>query len=162
VSIEVWSAVFDDIDTSFGFISIGNDNRYLMRINKDIYAFDGELVWEYSADNNQATYRSIKGGEVPADHISFIKNLDNYYDTDVFKPDSIYGLFKKDQTDDALPDSMTVFLDSTGGSISHIEYYDLNDDLNNIRFLELELLNAIDPASFKINLPDSVEIISLP
>jgi len=162
VLITVESKVFDDIDSAYGQIILAEDGRYRAEINGDIYLNDGNSNWEYSAENNQATQKIIRAGEIPDDRLTFFKDIDSFYNTSVIKKDFIYRLTKLDTADTALPDSMTVFLDENRLQISKIEYYDLNDDLNCIYIIEESYEDKIRKDLFELSLPDSVEIISLP
>ncbi len=162
VLITVESKVFDDIDSAYGQIILAEDGRYRAEINGDIYLNDGNSNWEYSAENNQATQKIIRAGEIPDDRLAFFKDIDSFYNTSVVKKDFIYRLTKLDTADTALPDSMTVFLDENRLQISKIEYYDLNDDLNCIYIIEESYEDKIRKDLFELSLPDSVEIISLP
>ena len=57
---------------------------------------------------------------------------------------------------------MVIILKENLDQISKIEYYDLNDDLNCIYINKEYYEDKIKENLFDINLPDSVEIISLP
>jgi outer membrane lipoprotein-sorting protein len=160
VDIIITSDVFDDVDTSMGRISITDDGRYSAKIEDDIYLFDGQCIWEYSAENNQATKKCLKKDEKFESWLIFIKNLDRYYATSVIKPDEIYRLTGLGDTENDLPDSLTIFMSTYG--LQAIEYYDLNGDLNRIRIVYGATMDVVVDELFEINLPDSVEIISLP
>jgi len=162
VLITVKSKVFNDTDSATGEILLADDGRYRLLLNDDIYLNDGEYNWEYSAENNQATKRAFKEGEILDNRLGFFKNIDSYYFTNVVKKDSEYYLSKIDDTDNALPDDMTIYLKKDKDEILKIEYYDLNDDLNCIYINSQNCLNSIKKNSFEISLPDSTEIISLP
>jgi outer membrane lipoprotein-sorting protein len=160
VDIIVVSEVFGDVDTSQGRILITDDGRYSAAIEDDIYLFDGECIWEYSAENNQATKRCLKDDEAFESRLIFVKNLDRFYATSAIKADSAYHLTRLDDSDDSLPDSLTVFLGRYG--LLSVEYHDLNGDLNRVRVVYEAVMDVISEELFEIKLPDSVEIISLP
>lgn len=160
VDIIVVSDVFDDVDTSQGRILITDDGRYFAGLENDIYLFDGRCIWEYSAENNQATKKCLKENQGFESRLIFVKNLDQHYATSVVKADSVYHLSRLDDSDDSLPDSLTVYLGRNG--LSSVEYYDLNGDLNRVRVVYETVMDFISEEFFEINLPDSVEIISLP
>ncbi len=162
VLITIESKVFNDIDSAFGEIILAEDGRYRAEINSDIYLNDGKHYWEYSAENNQATRRIIKEGEVSDNRLAFFKDIDSFYKTSIVKQDIIYRLIKLDSADEALTDCLTVFLKENGLQISKIEYYDLNDDLNCIYIMEESHEDRIKKELFELSLPDSAEIISLP
>jgi outer membrane lipoprotein-sorting protein len=160
ILITVESKIFDEIDSAFGEISIARDGRYFARLNNDIYLFDGKCTWEFSDENNQATKRCLKEGEEIENRLAFIKNLDDYYETMVIEKNSIYKLIKNIENVESLPDSMKINLSEA--NLSKIEYIDLNDDLNKIWILRDNTTDSLDRDIFEINLPDSVEVITLP
>lgn len=162
VLITIESKIFDDIDSLSGQIILAEDGRYRAELGGDIYLNDGKTNWEYSDENSQATKRELGEGEKPDNRLSFFRDLDSFYKTSIIKQDLIYKLIKIDSTAEALPDSMTIFLDKDRPQISKIEYFDLNDDLNCIYLTEEFYEDDINENQFKLNLPDSVEIISIP
>lgn len=162
VLITIESKIFDDIDSLSGQIILAEDGRYRAELGGDIYLNDGKTNWEYSDENSQATRRELREGEKPDNRLSFFRDLDSFYQTSIIKQDLIYKLIKIDSTAEALPDSMTIFLDKDQPQISKIEYFDLNDDLNCIYLTEEFYEDDINENQFKLNLPDSVEIISMP
>lgn len=160
IEIVVVSQVFGNVDTARGEISIADDGRYLALINEDYYLFDGKCVWEYSAENNQATKECLKEGEHFENRLFFIKSLDHYYSTFTNISDSVYRLIRIKERQNSLPDTLIVYLSNS--RLSSIEYLDLNDDLNRISILRETLLDTLAAGTFQISLPDSVEIITLP
>jgi outer membrane lipoprotein-sorting protein len=160
ILITVESSVFDEIDSTYGDISVANDGRYFARLNGDEYLYDGKCIYEYSAENNQVTKRCPSEGEVVENRLGFIKNLDKYYKTTVVEQDSIYTLAKIAENEESLPDSMTIYL--KGGNLARLEYYDLNDDLNKVDILSEAIFDSLKINIFELNLPDSVEVIILP
>ncbi len=162
VLITIESRIFDEIDSLAGQIILAKDGRYRAELGGDIYLNDGKTNWEYSAENNQATKRELLEGELSNNRLSFFKDLDSYYKSSIVKQDLVYKLIKLDNSDKALPDSMTVYLNNKTHQISKIEYYDLNEDLNSVYITEEYYEDVIKDNLFDLNLPDSVEIISLP
>ncbi len=162
VLITIESRIFNDIDSLTGQILLAKDGRYRAELGGDIYLNDGKTNWEYSAENNQATKRELLEEEITDNRLSFFKDLDSYYKSSPIKQDLIYKLIKLDNSDEALPYSMTVYLTSKTHQISKIEYFDLNEDLNSVYITEEFYEDIIEDNIFDINLPDSVEIISLP
>jgi outer membrane lipoprotein-sorting protein len=160
--IEVESKIFEDTDSLYGSLAIASDGRYNAEINNDIYLYDGKVLWEYSAENNQATKKTLKDDEYFENRLIFLKELDRHFKSKVIIPDSTYQLFRMERADKALPDSMYLFIDGEAEAIALIEYFDLNEDLNLVHIENQVLSDSIDPDMFHINLPDSAEIISLP
>jgi len=160
IVIIVESKIFDDIDSTTGEISIAQDGRYCARLGDDIFLFDGKCIWEYSAENNQATKQCLKKNEHFDNQLTFIKNLDEYYRTSIVEKDAVYRLAKLDDADESLPETLMVYLEKTG--LSKIEYLDLNNDVNKIYILQEAISDSLTDEPFEINLPDSVEIITLP
>jgi len=160
--ITVNSKVFNEIDTSYGKIYFSDDGCYIADINDDIYLYDGIYNWEYSAENNQATKQKLGQNEQTDNRLSFFKNINRYYKSAILQPDKKYRLIKLNGAGEALPDSLIIFLNKTGSAISRLEYFDLNGDLNKIIITDEKYSDQPDSDLFKINLPDSVEIIDLP
>lgn len=158
--LSVYSTVFEDTDEYDVNIFIADSGFYRVELDKDVYLYDGNRVWEYSFENNQATYRDAAPGERPVDQISFIKNLDRFYDSEVVKPCRIYELAKTDSTAESLPDEMTLIFSNK--KLQRIEYYDLNGDLNTFKIKDVRLFNEFSRAPFQQDFPDSTEIIALP
>ncbi|MFH2037384.1 MAG: hypothetical protein ABIJ45_13355 [Candidatus Zixiibacteriota bacterium] len=154
------SEVFGDADTTKSQILIADDGRYRAEMNDDIYLFDGICVYEYSFENAQATVKCLKEGEAFDNQMFFIKNLDNYYTTNIIIPNQEYSLIKKDTSFTAFPDSLEVYIKDS--HISRIEYFDINDDLNRVILNSDSILNLVNDSLFLIDFPDSVEIIKMP
>ncbi len=163
VEIEIHSDIFEEIQNSRGEIRVAADGRYRADINDDIYLFDGKNVWEYSKDNNQATKREIKEGEVLTNRLDFIRNLDDYFRTEPITPDRHYRLIKAvPQSESFLPDSMEIYLDNTGKKISRMAFRDINGDLNIIKISRQKALTYSDPSRLRADFPKGTEIITLP
>ena len=156
------SKIFNSADTSAGDISIAGDGRYSAHLNDDIYLFDGKCIWEFSAENNQATKQCLKDGEKFENRLFFLKDLDKHYASQVIHKKTQYLLTLRNKKSASLPDSLTVHLNSRLGLISKINYRDLNNDLNEVIIKKQSLFNRVDTTSFQIRLPDSTEIINLP
>lgn len=162
VLITVESKIFDVTDSTFGKIILAEDGRYRAELGNDIYLNDGKINWEYSKENNQATKRKLKKGEIIDNRLAFFKDIDSFYKSVIIKQDLIYKLIKLDKIDEALPDSMTITLEKDSDQISKIEYFDLNDDRNTVYISKEYYEDKIDEHLFDLDLPDSTEIISLP
>ncbi len=160
VKIIIFSQIFGDADTTMGEIVLANDGRYYAAINQDLYLFDGKCNWEYSNENAQVTRQCLKEGEIAENRLFFIKDLDRYYASLVIKNNAEYKLTKKEKAGESLPDSMFVYLNKS--RITSIEYYDLNNDLNQIYLINDSLFDDIADSLFEVNFPDSVEIITVP
>jgi len=162
IGLVVESKVFDDVDSIGAQVTVVADGRYRADIGDDIYMFDGRDIWEYSAENNQATVRSLKDGEQYDNRLIFLTDFDKCFETREILPDSIYALYRRPDTDRALPDSMVAYINCPEATIFRLEYHDTNGDLNRIHFLSVTLTDTISSGLFDIGLPDSVEIITLP
>ncbi|HDL04435.1 MAG TPA: hypothetical protein ENH25_09920 [candidate division Zixibacteria bacterium] len=160
VRISVVSEIFGSTDTTFGDITIADDGRYAAHIGNDSYIFDGKCIWEYSADNNQATKSCLKEGELFENELFFIKNLRKYYKVALEKEDTLFLLVKTNPESNQLPDSLNMILRE--GRISDMDYFDLNRDLNRVHIIHESLFDKVDPTVFKAEFPDSTEVISLP
>jgi outer membrane lipoprotein-sorting protein len=162
VDVIVYSQIFETADTSSGVISIARDGRYCAHLNDDAYLYDGQCVWEISMENRQATKKCLKEGEAFENQFFFLKNLDDYYKTTSLEKGNRYLLTLKTKKSSELPDSLEALVDGNNGSISEISFRDLNGDLNKIKIRKSEYLERIDDDVFKVKLPDSLEIITMP
>ncbi len=160
VLITVDSDMFGTVDSTDGKIHIAADGRYHARILDDIYLFDGRCIWEYSAENNQATKDCLDDDEWFESELSFIKNLDRHYTAAPIRQDSIYILRRLGNDNGSLPDSLTLCL--AGDSLSRISYYDLNNDLNTVMIQGQHCDSVVTDSLYHIDLPDSTEIIVMP
>jgi outer membrane lipoprotein-sorting protein len=160
ILIIIESKIFGDVDSADGNIILAADGRYLAEINNEIFLFDGKCLWDYSIENGQATRNCLEENETFESELSFIKNLDRYYITKMQKPDSIYRMISASDENESLPDSMTVHIRKS--ALYMIEYLDLNNDLNQVLINSVGFSDSVNNDIFKLALPDSVEIITLP
>lgn len=160
VRIIVFSDIFEDTDTTEGNIVIADDGRYAADIGDDLYVFDGRCIWEYSSENNQATRNCLKPGEMFENELFFIKNLEKYYKTVSEEKDTLFLMVRKDSLHSQLPDSLYLTLNNS--RLTTLKYYDLNHDKNLVHILSDSIFEAVIPSAFDINLPDTVEVITLP
>ncbi len=162
VAITVTSKIFKDIDSSAGKVAIADDGRYFARFNHDVYLFDGKCTWEISTEYRQATKRCLKDGEKFENRLVFLKNLDEFYISQPIKKDFIYHLTCRDCKDSPMPDSLTIYLDKSADRINRLEYFDLNGDLNRVYILSEKPAAVVEDSLYHFNLPDSMEVITLP
>jgi outer membrane lipoprotein-sorting protein len=160
--IIIKSKIFESIDTTSGIISIGDDGRYCAKLDSDIYLFDGRCIWEVSYENKQATKQCLKDGERFQNRLFFLKDIDGYYNSKMIIKDSTYILTLKDKKGSGLPDTLTVLTGGVHNKISMLKYFDLNGDMNEVNFNKLDCYDIVDSAIFEIQLPDSIEVISIP
>jgi len=156
----VESGIFDRSDTIEAEATIAEDGRYLINLGRDQYLYDLEYLYSFSYDNNQVTIERANGREVP-EELSFVKRLDDFYRSFVLKPDSLYRLLKLSAEGSNIPDSLLLFLRSDSLLLDRIEYYDINEELNRIIFLEQTVNETCPDTPFVPNYPDSVEVIRL-
>jgi len=160
VLITIRSDVFDTFDSTSGEIVVASDGRYYARLSNDAFVFDGRCLWEYSAENNQATKDCLGEDERFESEFSFIKNLDRYYTAENVHPDSVYILRRRGDDNSSLPDSLTLYL--TSAKLSRISYYDLNKDLNIVAVRNQRCDTVVTDSRYHMHLPDSTEIIVMP
>lgn len=155
------SSVFETVDSFPGLVYICSDGRYFMHLGSDEYLFDGEDLYSYSADNNQVTIESMTSGDPIGDQVTFISRLDDHYRTTNLLEPGEYLLVRRETSSEALPDSMTLILDSKLTRISQISYYDINEELNRILIDSVVFLGQCDSVLYPRDYPDSVETIRL-
>ncbi len=155
------SDIFDRRDTVAGEVIIAADGRYLVNLGGDQYLYDLEYLFSYSEENNQVTIEHIKPQDAIGDEVLFITRLDKLYKTYTITPGQCYRLVKRTHQEASVPDSMIITLRIDTLLIEQIEYYDVNEELNRIRFLEQKIDTTCDDSAFVPAYPDSVESIRL-
>jgi hypothetical protein len=160
----VHSEVFESVDTIAGQAYVAQDGRYAITLGSDTYVQTGDRLYAYSEEQNQVTVQYSDVRAAGAEEVSFLNRLDEFYTTGPVQRGIQYRLDLSD-TATALPDSMWIYLKSdTAGvtAIDRLEFFDSNEDLNQIVLLSLDLLNRCDSLSLRPSFPDTVEIITLP
>ena len=160
VRIVSTSEIFGGVDTLLADITIADDGRYAAYIGGDAYVFDGNCIYEYSAENNQAVKDCLGEGEIFENDLFFIKDLKKYYKIADERDDSLYLLIRLNHKKDQLPDTLHVAMEKS--RLNRIEYFDLNHDLNQVYFMSDTVYDAVDAKKFEVDFPDSTEIISMP
>lgn len=156
------SDIFESVDSINGSAWMARDGRYSVNLGTDKYLFDGELLYTYSAENEQVVIEKVDpehnalGAEV-----SFIIHLDEYYRSRVIQPDREYTLFRLDSAQTSIPDTLQLFLDVQTGRISRLIYYDENKDRQQILISAQKLYDRCQPESFNPKWPDGTEIVKL-
>jgi outer membrane lipoprotein-sorting protein len=155
------SSIFDVVDSTEGQAYIASDGRYNIIVTGDQYLFDGVNLYSYSAENNQVVIETLDSGYVKSDEISYITRLDDYYQTMVVTPDRQYRLLRRPGVLGDIPDSMTVWVNSTRMVLELITYLDVNEELNRIVIKNQTVDSKCLENSFEPTFPDSVERIKL-
>ena len=155
------SDVFDTFDTAKGDVVIAADGRYCLNLNGDQYIFDGRLLHSFSRENNQVTIEAAASGEAQEESVSFVKRIDEFYNSIMLVPDERYRLVRLSERHKELPDTIVAFVNPLSVSLARLEYYDVNRDLNRIIFIAEETLPACPDSAFVPAYSDSVEIIKL-
>lgn len=151
------SKVFDTIDSVIGFAVISHDGRYNIQLGEDLYLYDLQKSYSFSKGSNQVIIEDISDPEMVGKELSFIKNLDDIYISEQVNKNSIYRLTKTagDDTSDT-PDSLIIYI-SDKNYFDSLSYYDNNEDLNYIYFINQKISDTCDNSLFVPEFPDSVE-----
>ena len=155
------SEVFESVDTTKGHAYLSVDGRYVVKIGPDMYLYDNENLYSYSEIQNQVTVERLAPSQARRDDVSFVTRLDDYYDTFPVTPDAEYRLIKTVKEAEGIPDSLRLFVNNESNQLDRIEFFDLNEDINRIIFLDVTVSNVCDTAMFIPHFPDSVETIKL-
>lgn len=153
------SEIFNSIDSSHGEAYLSSDGRYYINANNDIYIYDLHKYYSYSPESNQLIID--KKQTETDDNISFITDFNKYYDTYLIKINHSYKLLKKEKILGDIPDSMVVYIKSNKKKLDRIEYYDINEELNKLIFIEQIYLDSCLDSLFIPNVPDSIERVKL-
>ena len=157
----LYSDIFESVDSTVGTALIAKDGRYYVEIGTDAYVRTFDKFYSYSQTQNQVTVERVEAGIVTGNEVSFITNLDDFFQTTVVLPGEEYRLRRNDSPADGLPDSLMLYLGDTPPHLERIEYYDLNDDLTVIVFRTRHYLSECDDSTLEPHFPDSVEVIRL-
>lgn len=158
------SDIFDQTDSCSGAAYIARDGRYRVKLGPDIYLYEGRFLYSYSEETNQVIIEkpdSGSAGSGTSDEISFIADLDEFYETYTVTPDIKYRLMRKGNRSANIPDSMIVFIDANASRISRFEYFDINGERNRILFLRQRMDSTCTSQVFEPVFPDSAERVKL-
>jgi hypothetical protein len=155
------SGVFETTDTTLGTALIAADGRYYIAIGQDEYLKTSDRLYSYSRAENQLVVEPTAPGAEAQESVSFITRLDDYYSTRIRVPARRYFLTRTDTAAINLPDSLTVFLMEGAPRLDRLEYFDANDDRNQIVFRKSEYLDRCDETALMPHFPDSAEVIHL-
>lgn len=158
----VISDFFETADTVAGVVTFTADGRYRTELGDDVFLFDGECLWEYSALYSQATQNCVKVGQSVEDNFLFFQRFGDYYGVEERIPDSVYALRILEGKRGAAPDSMTVTISPSQERILSLEYYDINEELNLALIREERFAEQALDSLYRANFPDSTEIIVIP
>jgi len=152
------SSVFDSIDSTNGTAVISRDGRYNIQLGTDIYLYDLQKSYSYSEGTNQVIIEDVADPEMMGREISFIKNLDELYITKALENNKIYRLTLIDLDDKIsdIPDSMIIYI-SNNKHFDSLSFFDHNEDLNLIYFINQEISDTCKDSYFIPDFPDSVE-----
>jgi len=156
----VESSVFETTDTVAGEAWLAEKGQFNVHLGADQYLGVDRKLFSYSTENNQVTVEDLPENDIRSEQLSFLTRLDEFFTTAILDPGRKYQLDIKDTTDADLPHLIHIYL-SNEGQLDYLEYSDVNDDLNRIRFLRHKILSDCSKDIFTPNFPDSVEIIRL-
>jgi hypothetical protein len=153
------SEIFNTVDTTYGEAYMSSDGRYYIETNDEFYIYDHDNYFSYSPESNQLIIEKRLSSD--DDNISFITNLNKYYDSNLLTENRSYSLLKKDNIISDVPDSMIVYINSDEKKLEKIEYFDINDELNKLIFIEQNYIDSCLDNQFIPVVPDSTERVKL-
>jgi outer membrane lipoprotein-sorting protein len=155
------SDVFDSIDSTTGTALIGADDRYDIRLGPDRYLRTDEFLYSYSGENEQVTLERVESAAAIGEAISFITNLDRYYQiiASTSSPGT-YLLNRHPGSNSTLP-KVIVLTTTESGEIDRLVYVDDNGDTNRIVIATTSVQLVCDSAAFVPDFPETTEIIKL-
>ena len=157
----VHSDVFDDVDSAAGIAYLASDGRYNVKIAEDQYLCDGSYRYSYNVGSNQVIIEAASAESETGEEFYFIVRLDELYETRIVELNKRYRLSKRPDAGSEYPDSMDVEINALQHWLKQIEFYDVNEDLNVIRFLKQDYFEQTDAAWFEADFPDTVEKVKL-
>lgn len=153
------SDIFETVDTTYSEAIISMDGRYSIKAGDEEYNFDRNLYYTYSKSNNQLIIE--KSYSESNDNVIFLTKLDELYKSYILTPDLKYKLVKVDSIESDSPDSLIIELQKKKADIKQIQFYDINEDLNILIFLEQNYLSTCNDSIFTPVYPDSVDVVKL-
>ena len=154
------SKIFGVIDTIHGSAYIAVDGRYKIEIGSDVYLYDGSLLYTYFWETNQVIIEQPDSGKLVSDEISFVIKLDEWYDSKANSKNS-YALKKKEGIEGDIPDSLELITNNEDSTIAEIRYFDINEDINRVKFLKQKTDSSCSARRFEPDFPNSVEKVKL-
>jgi len=154
------SKIFGVIDTIHGSAYIAKDGRYKIEIGSDVFLYDGSLLYTYFFETNQLIIEKPDSGKLVSDEISFVIKLDEWYDSKANSKNS-YALTKREGVEGDIPDSLELITNIVDSTIAEIRYFDINEDINRVRFLKQKTDSICSVKRFEPDFPDSVEKVKL-
>ena len=154
------SKIFGVIDTIHGSAYIAKDGRYKIEIGSDVFLYDGSLLYTYFLETNQLIIEKPDSGKLVSDEISFVIKLDEWYDSKANSKNS-YALTKREGVEGDIPDSLELITNFVDSTIAEIWYFDINEDINRVKFLKQKIDSICSVKRFEPDFPDSVEKVKL-
>ena len=154
------SKIFGVIDTIYGSAYIARDGRYKIEIGSDVFLYDGLLLYTYFFETNQVIIEQPDSGKLVSDEISFVIKLDEWYDSKANSKNS-YALKKKEGIEGDIPDSLELITNNEDSTIAEIRYFDINEDINRVKFLKQKTDSSCSARRFEPDFPNSVEKVKL-
>ncbi len=155
------SDIFNTVDTIDGHAVLADDGRYNIRMDNDRYLYTGDLVYNYSAPNNQVVVERVSPDMVVGDQISFLTRLDLWYHYRATEREGVFRLWKNDSIHGDIPDSMTALINLETTTMQSLSYYDINDELNRVIFRHQSLSTDCADSLFTPDFPDSADVLRL-
>ena len=152
------SSVFDTVDSTMGLAVLSSDGRYNIQLGDELYLYDLQKSYSFSEGSNQVIIEDVDDPKMVGRELSFIKDLDELYITTNTLDKNIYKLNINNSIDDNIdvPDSMIIFI-SSNNHFDSLSFYDLNEDLNHIYFINQIISDTCHNSKFIPEFPDSVE-----
>lgn len=155
------SDIFDTVDSTDGEACLASDGRYRISLGDDEYLYDGKLLYTYSADNNQVTVEKLDTTIENSQEVTFLSRLDELYETMPTNDRNRYHLRLREAPEADLPGSMTVLVGGDPPVIQSLEFYDINDDFNQLILYHQQLDSACAEDDFVPDFPESAETVKL-
>ncbi len=155
------SRVFDEVDSTEGQIYLAENGRYWLEIGPDQYLMTHRELYSYSSENNQVTIQQVDTTDESPSEISLLRRLDELYETHIITRGREYRLIRISKHGEDLPDTMLVYLDSSGKKLERLEYNDINGDRNRVLIRSYSHQKECNQDRFKPDFPDSAQRIKL-
>jgi outer membrane lipoprotein-sorting protein len=130
-------------------------------LGDDIYLYDGHNLHSYSKENNQVIIEAVDPESDVGREVTFLIRLEELFETESQTTKNSWRLLRRKGTEEDLPDSMVVTINSDRLQIDRLEFYDINDEFNIIELHNQQLDSTCTTTDFVPNFPDSVETVKM-
>lgn len=161
------SAVFGDERAQEGKAWLDPAGQFRVEVSGETFLFRADTLWHYVPAYRQVTVRVLDSNSragLPPDFVWDLRQnflpVDCRLDT--LEGRSYFCVRAVARTSSAAIQRLKVWIDPQSLMVEQAEYTDYNDDRVNLRFLQMKKDHGAPNRRYILELPDSVEVVTLP